>query len=60
MERLLNIHEAAEQLAMHPDTVRKLLRRGDLQGIKMPGLRGAWKVRPADIERFVNRHIYHP
>lgn len=58
MSKVLSVKETAEELGMHPDTVRELLRRGDLAGSKMPGLRGAWKIRPAAIERFLNRHAY--
>lgn len=58
MAKVLSVKETAEELDMHPDTVRELLRRGDLAGSKMPGLRGAWKVRPEAIERFLNRHAY--
>lgn len=59
-KKLLNIDEVSEQLGMHPETVRELLRRGDLVGVKMPGLRGRWKVEPAEIDRFINRNTYRP
>lgn len=55
MQKLLNVHEVAEILNMHPETVRELLRRGDLVGSKMPGLRGSWKVRPVEVDRFIDR-----
>lgn len=58
MAKVMGVNEAAKELDMHPQTVRELLRRGDLAGVKMPGLRGAWKVRPEAIERFLNRHAY--
>ena len=60
MEKLLDVRGAAEILNMHPDTVRELLRRGDLAGSKMPGLRGRWKVDPAAIDRFIKRNAYRP
>lgn len=59
MKKLLNIHEAAAQLDKHPDTVRKMLRRGELAGIKGPGIRAAWKVEPAAIDRWIGRNRYH-
>lgn len=34
--------QAAEYLHMHPDTVRGLLRRGDLKGVKTGG---TWRTR---------------
>ncbi|MFF5791091.1 helix-turn-helix domain-containing protein [Paeniglutamicibacter sp. NPDC012692] len=57
-KKLLGVDETAEQLDMHPQTVRELLRRGDLVGVKMPGLRGRWKVEPAAIDRFIRRNTY--
>lgn len=60
MKKLLNVREVAEILDMHPDTIRDLLRRGDLVGIKMPGLRGSWKVEERAIEQFFMRHTHRP
>ncbi|ASN38865.1 hypothetical protein CGQ24_07470 [Arthrobacter sp. 7749] len=60
MQKLLNVREAAAILDMHPDTVYTLLRRGDLVGIKMPGLRGNWKIQQSAIERFILRNTYRP
>lgn len=57
-KKVMSVKEAAEDLDMHPETVRELLRRGDLAGSKMPGLRGSWKIRPEAIDRFLNRHAY--
>lgn len=54
----MGVKEAAEELDMHPETVRELLRRGDLAGAKMPGLRGSWKIRASAIDQFLNRHAY--
>jgi hypothetical protein len=60
MQKLLGVTETAELLSMHPETVREILRRGNLVGSKMPGLRGAWKVRPEEIARFIDRLQYRP
>jgi len=57
-KKVLSVKEAAEELDMHPDTVYTLLRRGDLAGSKMPGLRGSWKIRASAIDQFLNRHAY--
>lgn len=58
--QLLTVTEAAERLRMHPETVRQLLRRGDLVGIKMRSANrgGTWKIRETEIERFLNRNEY--
>lgn len=58
MIKVMGVNAAAEELDMHPETVRELLRRGDLAGSKMPGLRGAWKIRPEAIDRFLKKHAY--
>lgn len=60
MQKLLSVRDTAEILDMHPETVRELLRRGDLVGIKMPGLRGSWKIEPSAIDRFITRNTYRP
>ncbi|ASN39644.1 hypothetical protein CGQ24_11865 [Arthrobacter sp. 7749] len=58
MQKLLSVRAAAKILDMHPDTVRDLLRRSDLMGMKMPELRGSWKAEETAIERFVMRRTY--
>jgi len=57
---LLKVPEAAERLRAHPETVRQLLRRGDLKGIKMPSANrgGTWKVSETEIDRFLARTEY--
>ncbi|MBG6085858.1 helix-turn-helix domain-containing protein [Zhihengliuella flava] len=59
MNRLLNVKQAAELMGMHPDTVREMLRRGDLAGIKNPGLRGSWRIEESAIERWKRRNTYY-
>lgn len=55
-DNLLTVPETAERLRCHAETVRRLLRRGDLVGVKMPSPNrgGTWKVRESSIERFLN------
>lgn len=57
---LLTVRETGERLRSHPETVRKLLRRGELIGLKFPSANrgGTWKVRESSIERFLNRSKY--
>jgi len=57
---LLTVRETSERLRSHPETVRKLLRRGDLVGLKFPSANrgGTWKVRESSIERFLSRGQY--
>ncbi|PRA12132.1 hypothetical protein CQ010_05600 [Arthrobacter sp. MYb211] len=59
-DNLLKIPETAERLRCQAETVRRLLRRGDLVGVKMPSPNrgGTWKVRESSIERFLNGNQY--
>lgn len=52
---LLTVPETAERLRSHPETVRQMLRRGDLVGIKFSSSNrhGTWKVRKSSIEQFL-------
>lgn len=60
MQKLLSVQETAEVLDMHPESVRELLRRGDLVGSKMPGLRGSWKIRQSAIDNFIDGLEHQP
>ncbi|GGJ72832.1 helix-turn-helix domain-containing protein [Glutamicibacter ardleyensis] len=59
-DQLLDVNEAAERLRSHPETVRRLLRRGELIGLKMPSPNrgGKWKIRESSIELFLNGNQY--
>lgn len=57
MDTLLTVKETAERLRSHPETVRQLLRRGELAGLKFPSANrgGTWKIRESAIEDFLRR-----
>lgn len=60
--RLVPLRAAAEQLAVSEETVRRLIRRGSLVGLKIPSQgrdqsRGRWRVDPSSVERFLERAI---
>jgi excisionase family DNA binding protein len=48
MNELLTIEQAAEKLQMHPETVRRLLRKREIPGVKLG--RREWRI-PADALR---------
>lgn len=48
----LLVNQAATYLAMHPDTVRALLRRGDLKGVKTGG---TWRTRADWCDTYLMR-----
>jgi len=48
--KLLTPEEAAKRLAVSPETVKKWLRTGKLNGVKVSVL---WRVREKDLEDFI-------
>lgn len=51
--KLLTPEEAAKRLAVSPETVKKWLRTGKLNGVKVSVL---WRVREKDLEDFIQIH----
>lgn len=51
-EQWLTVAEVAAALRLHPDTVRRLLRRGELKGSFIGG-RGGYRIAAADVEAFM-------
>jgi excisionase family DNA binding protein len=52
---LLTIREVADQLGIHPDTVRDLLRSGRLKGIKSGTDQSELRVSQRDLRDFSER-----
>jgi len=50
-DELLTVEQAAERLQMHPDTVRRMLRGGQIPGRKV-GLR-QWRVSAAALAAYM-------
>lgn len=53
MKTIMTVDEAAELLAVHPQTIRKWLRSGELTGSDTPA---GWRMTPDDIERWMEKH----
>jgi len=55
--RCLNAREVAQMLSISNGQVGELLRRGKLRGFRIDsgkrGIRGHWRVRPEELERFM-------
>jgi excisionase family DNA binding protein len=49
-DELLTVEEAAVRVKMHPDTVRRLLREGQIPGVKF-GKR-QWRISAATLRAF--------
>jgi excisionase family DNA binding protein len=52
MERLLTVDDVAERLQIHPETIRRWLREGRLEGIRL-SRRAGWRVRPEAVEKML-------
>ncbi len=52
-ERFLTVPEIAERLHVSEWTVREWLRGGRLRGYLPAGRRGGWRVKEADLERYM-------
>lgn len=53
MKDLMNVHEAANVIGVHVETVRKWLTNGDLTGSNTPA---GWRITPADIEAWLAKY----
>ena len=49
MKQLLTVPEVAEQLSVTEETIRRWLRDGKLEGIRL-SRRAGWRVRPESVE----------
>ena len=56
-EKLLTPAQLAERLQIHERTVTRWLRDGYLRGFK---LGKEWRIAPADLESFMQRHANQP
>ena len=53
-ERFITVQEAAEQLQVHPQTVRLWLREGKLKGRLIGGRKSGYRIPPSEIERLLS------
>lgn len=54
MEQFLTVDDVATRLQIHPETVRRWLREGRLEGILM-GRRGGWRIKPESVESLLEQ-----
>ena len=50
--QLLDVRTTAARLSLHPETVRDLLRAGELRGIKTGAV---WKVEEEELAAYIQR-----
>lgn len=58
-ETMLTVQEVAEQLNVHPDTVRQWIRNGDLEAIDLGG-RAGFRISESALERFIRERKVKP
>ena len=54
LEMVLTINEVAQILRMHPTTVYRLVKRGELPGFKIGG---AWRINRATLDLFLSSKL---
>ena len=47
VEKMVSVEEAAEVLGLHPATVQRAIKRGDLPATRIGR---KWRIRPSDLE----------
>jgi excisionase family DNA binding protein len=52
VDQFLTVEDVAKRLQIHPETVRRWLREGRLEGILM-GRRGGWRIKPESVEKLL-------
>jgi excisionase family DNA binding protein len=54
VEMVLTINEVAQILRMHPTTIYRLVKRGELPGFKIGG---AWRINRASLDLFLSSKL---
>ena len=53
MRNVLTVPEVAEILRLSPNTVKRLLRRGEIKGARTGPYGGTWRVSQSAIDKFL-------
>lgn len=53
MEELLTVEEVAKLLKLSPYHVRRLLKKGEIHGVKLGGI-GQWRVKRSDVNAYLS------
>lgn len=63
-QALLTPRQAAERLELRPETVRRLIDRGDLRAINIGGDANRtsvrWRIDPRDLDTWITRRTRRP
>jgi excisionase family DNA binding protein len=52
-EAVLKVAEFAEQVRVHPETVREWLRTGKVKGVRLGGDRAGWRIPVSEVDRLL-------
>jgi excisionase family DNA binding protein len=58
--RWMTVRDVAESLKVHEETVRRWIRRGDLVALDLGGPRAGYRVRPSDLDQFIENNYNRP
>ncbi len=53
MKEIMTVDDAAELLAVHPQTIRKWVRKGEITGADTPA---GYRFTPTDIQAWMTKH----
>ena len=52
-EEYITVEDAAKQIGMHPDSIRRYIREKQLKAYRF---RGAYRIKRSDFEKFIEDH----
>jgi excisionase family DNA binding protein len=58
-ETYLTVQDVANRLSVHPDTVRKWIKTGELEAISLGGTAG-YRITQAAVDKFVRERKFRP
>jgi excisionase family DNA binding protein len=50
----LTVEQAADEIQVHPETVRRLLRTGKLRGHRLGGRKAGWRIAMSDVVAYLS------
>ena len=54
---LLTVADVARRVRVSEETVRRWLRAGQLRGLRLGGTKLGYRIRAADLDRFLTPHV---
>lgn len=57
-ETMYRLAQVAKIFGLHPNTIRKHIRRGTLKAIKLPGATSPYLIPESEVQRFKERYTH--